>query len=53
MSQKEPFDRAVEDDHLDVSVRFRARNDLVQLRNGRRTEDVERRMIDRYPPIAG
>ena len=29
MSQKEPFDRAVEDDHFDVLVSFERCDDLI------------------------
>jgi hypothetical protein len=53
MRQKEPFNRAVKDDHVDVLVSFERCDDLIELRNGFRTEDVERRMIKRYSPIVG
>ena len=52
MRQKEPFNRAVKDDHVDVLVSFERCDDLIELRNGFRTEDVERRMIKRYSPIS-
>src|SRR6266850_5583804 len=53
MSQKESFDGAVKDDHFDGLVRFDRRDDLIELRNGVRTENIERRMINGYPPIVG
>ena len=51
MSQKEPLHGAVKDDHFDFLVRLKGGDDLIELRNGIRTEDVERRMIDRDSPV--
>ncbi len=51
MSQKEPWNRAVKDDDFDVLIGFNRGDDLVELRNLVRTEDVERRIINRYPPV--
>jgi len=53
MSQKEPFDRAVKDDHFDVLVSFQRCDDFVELRNSFRAKDVERRVIKRRAPIRG
>src|SRR5258707_14958918 len=53
MSQKESFDGAVKDNYFDVLVRFDRRDDLVELRNGVRTENIERRMVNGYSPIVG
>src|SRR6267142_539665 len=53
MSQKESFDGAVKDNYFDVLVRFDRRDDLIELRNGVRSENVERRMINGYSPIVG
>src|SRR2546423_1533726 len=51
MSEKESFDGAVKDNYFDVLVCFDRRDDLIQLRNGVRTENIERRMINGYSPI--
>src|SRR5258705_9236470 len=51
MSQKDPFDGAVKDNYFDVFVRFDRSDDRVELRNGVRTENIERRMINGYSPI--
>src|SRR5882672_10723288 len=53
MSQKESFDGAVKDNHFDGFVRFDRRDDLIELRNGVRTENIERRMVNGYSPIVG
>ena len=53
MRQEEAFDGAVEDDHFYVFVGFECGDDLIQLRNGLRAKDIERRMINRYSPIVG
>src|SRR5256885_3799177 len=53
MSQKKSFDSAVKDNYFDGLVRFDRRDDLIELRNGVRTENIERRMINGYPPIVG
>src|SRR6266481_5762160 len=53
MSQKESLDGAVKDNYFDGLVRFDRRDDLIELRNGVRTENIERRMINGYPPIVG
>jgi len=53
MSQKEPLNRAVKDDHFDVLVSFQRGDDFVELRKSFRAKDVERRMIKRYAPILG
>ena len=47
MSQKEPWNRAVKDDHFDMLVSFQCGDGLVELWNRVRTKDVERRVIDR------
>src|SRR5215467_14343055 len=51
MSQKEPWHLAVKDDHFDIRVLFNRCDDLIQLRNGFRTEDVERRVVKRDSPV--
>src|SRR5258707_15757666 len=53
MSHKESFDGAVKDNHFDVHVRFDRRDDLIELRNGIWTENIERRMVNGYSPIVG
>src|SRR6266403_4303890 len=53
MSHKKSFDGAVEDNYFDVLVRFDRSDDLIELRNGVRTENIERRMINGYSPIVG
>jgi hypothetical protein len=51
MSQKESFDGAVKDNYFDGLVRFDRRDDLIELRYGVRTENIERRMVNGYSPI--
>ena len=51
MSQKKTFNRAVKDDHFDVLVSLDRRDSLVELWNSVRTKDIQRRVIDRNPPI--
>src|SRR5690242_13941763 len=53
MNQKEPFNGAVKDNQLNSLVSFDCRDDLVHLRKHLRTEDVERRVIERDSPILG
>src|SRR5882762_1459655 len=53
MSQKESFDGAVKDNYFDGLVRFDRRDDLIELRNSVRTENIERRMVNGYSPIVG
>src|SRR6266550_4549965 len=53
MSQKESFDGAVKDNYFDGLVRFDRPDDLIELRNGVRTENIERRMVNGYSPIVG
>src|SRR6266568_9501514 len=51
MCQKEPLHRAVKDDHFDVLVSFERCDDLIQLRNGLRTKDIQGRVVKRNPPV--
>src|SRR2546422_7882355 len=53
MNEKETFDCTVKDHHLNLLVSFDCRDDLVHLRKHLRTEDVERRVINRDSPILG
>src|SRR5262245_54201577 len=53
MSQKETFNSAVKDHDFDMLVSFEFRDDLVQLWNGFRTKDVERRVVKCDSPIRG
>src|SRR6266403_3681368 len=53
MNQKEPFNGAVKDNHLNALVSFNCRDDLVHLRKHFGAEDVERRMVKRDSPILG
>ena len=53
MSQKESFNGAVKDNYFDVLVCFDRRDYLIELRNGVRTENIERRMVNGYSPIVG
>src|SRR5712692_6261894 len=53
MNQKEPFNGAVKDNHLNSLVSFDCRDDLIHLRKHLRTEDVERRVVKRDSPILG
>ena len=48
MSQKESFDGAVKDDHFYVQIRFNRSDDLIELRNVVRTENIEWRMVNGY-----
>src|SRR5215472_5134095 len=51
MSQKETLNGTVKSHHFDMLVSFECRDDLVQLRNGFRTENVERRVVKRDSPV--
>src|SRR5438552_4932842 len=51
MNQKETFNSTVKNHHLNLLVSFDCRDDLVYLRKGLRTEDVERRLVKRDSPI--
>ncbi len=51
MRDEEPFDRAIEDNDFQIFVAFDCRDDLLQLRNRLRAENVERRMIERDAPV--
>src|ERR1700676_2460529 len=53
MNQKEPFDGAVKDNHLNSLVSFNCRDDLVHLRKHFGAEDVERWAVKRDSPILG
>src|SRR5450755_4369212 len=53
MNQKETFNSAVKDHHLNLLVSFDCRDDLVHLRKHLGSEDVERRMVNRDSPILG
>src|SRR6266478_204422 len=53
MNQKETFDGAVKDNHLDSVVSFDCRDDLVHLRKHFGAEDVEGRVVKRDSPILG
>ena len=51
MSPKETLNGTVKSHHFDMLVSFECRDDLVQLRNGFRTENVERRVVKRDSPV--
>src|SRR5262249_15830052 len=51
MSQKEPLNSAVKNHDFNVLVILECRDDLIQLRNGLRTENVERRVVECDSPI--
>src|ERR1700694_2518005 len=53
MNQKETFNGTIKNHHLDLLVSFECRDDLVHLRKHLRTEDVERRVVERDSPILG
>ena len=53
MSQKESFDGAVKDNYFDVLVLFDRRDDLIELRYGVRTENIDRWMVNGYSLIVG
>ena len=53
MSQKKSLNRAVEDDHFNLLVRFDRGNGLVELGNSVRAKDVKRWTINRYTPVVG
>src|SRR5258708_3724763 len=52
MTEKETFNGTVKDHHFDLLVGFERRDDHVQLRNGFRAENVERRVIKRDTPVS-
>src|ERR1700704_2918525 len=49
--EEKPFHGAVKNDNFDLFVGFKRCNDLVQLRNGVRTKNVQWRMIQGDAPI--
>src|SRR5215831_1984110 len=51
MSQKETLNSAVKNHDFNVLVILECRDDLIQLRNGLRTENVERRVVECDSPI--
>ena len=53
MSQKEPFNGAVENHDFDVLVGFQRCDDFIELSNSFRAKDVEGRVIERHAPIRG
>src|SRR5882724_6645082 len=53
MNQKETFDGAVKDNHLNSVVSFDCRDDLVHLRKHFGAEDVEGWIVKRDSPILG
>src|SRR5256885_9055349 len=53
VNQKETFNSTVKDHHLNLLVSLDCRDDLVHLRKHLRTEDVERRVVNRDSPILG
>src|ERR1700730_4922825 len=53
MNQKETFNGTVKNHHLNLLVSFECRDDLVHLRKHLRTEDVERRVVERDSPVFG
>src|SRR5262249_38239640 len=53
MCQEESIDSTVKHDNLDLLVSLKRRDDLVELGNRLRAEDVERRVIKRHTPVRG
>src|SRR5262249_12400353 len=51
MRQEKTLDGAVEHDNLHMLIGFETCDDLIQLRNRLRAEDVERRMIEGHAPV--
>ena len=51
VSQKETFDRAVEHNNLYIMVAFKCCDDLIQLRDGLRTKNVQGRVVKRNSPV--
>src|SRR6516162_3606593 len=51
--QEESIDGTVKHDNLDLLIRLERRDDLVELGNRFRAEDVERRVIKRHTPVRG
>jgi len=52
VGQKEPFDGAIENDHLYLLVGFEGRDNLIQLRDRLRAEDIQWWNIKRDAPVA-
>src|SRR5262249_2911071 len=50
--QKEPLDGAIENDHLYLLVGFEGRDNLIQLRDRLRAEDIQWWNIKRDAPVA-
>src|SRR6266436_558540 len=53
VNQKEAFNGTVKNHHLNLLVSFECRDDIVHLWKHFRTEDVERRVVERDSPILG
>jgi hypothetical protein len=53
VGQEEAINGTVEDDNLDMLIRFERGDDLVQRRNHLRPEDIQGRVIDGRPPVGG
>src|SRR5260370_14102104 len=53
MNKKNTFNSTVKNHHLSLLVCPDCRDDLVHLRKHLRTEDVERRVVNRDSPILG
>ena len=53
MCEEETWHSAIEHDRFDLGVALDLRNDIVQLRNGFRPEDVERWIVQGDTPIFG
>jgi len=51
VGEEEAFDGAVKHDYLQGPVGFQGRDNFVQLRDGFRAEDIERRVIERDSPV--
>src|SRR5262249_24617535 len=50
VGQEETFDRTVEDHHLHPRIAFKVIDDLFELRNGFRPEDIQGRIVKSHAP---
>ena len=51
MGDEEPVDGAVEDDDLHQLVGLQRGDGLIELRNGIGPKDIQRRHVERHPPV--
>ena len=51
MRYKEALDRTIENHSLYLLIRFECRDDVIQLWNGLRAKDIQRRVVECNSPV--